>query len=79
MRNWFVILMLVGCLASLLLRAVVEEILARVNRQIITRSSCLPRSKDQLNDDVKQQSPSMRTSLRRPLKGLLRYLIDRSS
>ena len=36
---------------------VVEEIVARVNGQIITLSEFL-RSKDQLRDDVKQQDPS---------------------
>jgi len=35
----------------------VEEIVARVNSQIITRSEFL-RSKDQLKDDVKQQDPT---------------------
>jgi peptidyl-prolyl cis-trans isomerase SurA len=36
---------------------VVEEIVARVNNQIITRSEFV-RSKDQLRDDVKQQDPN---------------------
>jgi peptidyl-prolyl cis-trans isomerase SurA len=36
---------------------VVEEIIARVNNQIITRSEFI-RSKDQLRDDVKQQDPT---------------------
>jgi len=36
---------------------VVEEIIARVNNQIITRSE-LARSKDQLHEEVKQQAPN---------------------
>jgi peptidyl-prolyl cis-trans isomerase SurA len=36
---------------------VIEEIVARVNNQIITRSEFV-RSKDQLRDDVKQQDPN---------------------
>ena len=35
---------------------VVEEIITRVNNQIITRSE-FDRSKDQLKDEVKQQDP----------------------
>jgi peptidyl-prolyl cis-trans isomerase SurA len=49
----------VACLPALVFgdSQVVEEIIARVNNQIITRSEFV-RSKDQLRDDVKQQDPA---------------------
>ena len=45
--------------ASLHRGQVVEEIIARVNNQIITRSE-YARSKDQLRDEVKQQDADRR-------------------
>src|ERR1700683_841642 len=55
---------------------VVEEIVARVNGSIITRSEFL-RSKDQLKDDVKQQDPNNADKLLSEReKHILRDLID---
>jgi len=55
---------------------VVEEIIARVNSQIITRSEFL-RSKDQLRDDVKQQDAANADKLYAEReKDVLRDLID---
>ncbi len=55
---------------------VVEEIVARVNSQIITRSE-FTRSKDQLKDDVKQQDPANADKLfTQREKDILRDLID---
>jgi peptidyl-prolyl cis-trans isomerase SurA len=54
----------------------VEEIIARVNGQIITRSEFL-RSKDQLRDEVKQQDPGNADKLYSDReKDILRDLID---
>jgi peptidyl-prolyl cis-trans isomerase SurA len=46
-----------SCMPVLASGQVVEEIITRVNNQIITRSE-YARSKDQLRDEVKQQAPS---------------------
>src|SRR5271155_6050419 len=55
---------------------VVEEIITRVNGQIITRSE-YQRSKDQLRDDVKQQDPNNADKLYAEReKDVLRDLID---
>jgi peptidyl-prolyl cis-trans isomerase SurA len=55
---------------------VVEEIVTRVNGQIITRSEFL-RSKDQLRDDVKQQDPANADKLYAEReKDVLRDLVD---
>jgi peptidyl-prolyl cis-trans isomerase SurA len=55
---------------------VVEEIVTRVNSQIITRSEFL-RSKDQLRDDVKQQDPANADKLYAEReKDVLRDLVD---
>jgi peptidyl-prolyl cis-trans isomerase SurA len=55
---------------------VVEEIVARVNSQIVTRSEFL-RSKDQLKDDVKQQDPANADRVfGEREKDILRDLID---
>jgi peptidyl-prolyl cis-trans isomerase SurA len=55
---------------------VIEEIVARVNSQIITRSEFL-RSKDQLKDDVKQQDPANADKLFEDReKDILRDIID---
>src|SRR3954466_9102603 len=47
-------LIVLTCMPALAAAQVVEEIIARVNNQIITRSEFV-RSKDQLRDEVKQQ------------------------
>ncbi len=57
MRKLFFVLIAIACLTAVCAGQVVEEIIARVNNQIITRSEFL-RSKDQLKDDVKQQAPA---------------------
>ncbi len=55
---------------------VVEEIIARVNNQIITRSE-LARSKDQLKEEVKQQDPNSADKVYSDReKDVLRDLID---
>ena len=46
-----------SCMPLLASGQIVEEIITRVNNQIITRSE-YARSKDQLRDEVKQQAPS---------------------
>ena len=46
-----------ACMPGMAASQVVEEIIARVNNQIITRSE-FERSKDQLRDEVKQQDPT---------------------
>ena len=48
---------LVACLSVVAPAQTVEEIICRVNNQIITRSE-FARSKDQLRDEVKQQDPN---------------------
>ncbi len=57
MKKLLLIFVAVTFLPALCAGQVVEEIIARVNSQIITRSEFV-RSKDQLKDDVKQQSPA---------------------
>jgi len=65
-----------ACLSSLASAQVVEEIVARVNSQIITLSE-FQRSKDQLRDDVKQQDPSNADKVFTDKeKDVLRDLID---
>ena len=55
---------------------VVEEIIARVNNQIITKSE-FARSKDQLRDEVKQQDPNNADKVYTEReKDVLRDLID---
>ena len=56
MKKLFFLLIAMACLPVFCAGQVVEEIIARVNSQIITRSEFV-RSKDQLKDDVKQQNP----------------------
>jgi peptidyl-prolyl cis-trans isomerase SurA len=64
------------CCSAFATGQVVEEIIARVNSQIITRSEFL-RSKDQLKDDVKQQNPADADKLYNDReKDVLRDLID---
>lgn len=65
-----------ACLPALAAGQVVEEIVARVNNQIITRSE-FNRSKDQLRDEVKQQSPNNADKVYADKeKDVLRDLID---
>jgi len=66
----------VACLPAFGDGQVVEEIIARVNNQIITRSEFL-RSKDQLKDDVKQQDAANADKVYADKeKDVLRDLID---
>ena len=57
MKKLLPILIAVACLSVVASAQVVEEIICRVNNQIITRSE-FARSKDQLRDEVKQQDPN---------------------
>ncbi|HXJ85957.1 MAG TPA: peptidylprolyl isomerase [Candidatus Binatia bacterium] len=57
MKKLTLTLVALACMPALAADQVVEEIIARVNNQIITRSE-LARSKDQLRDEVKQQGPN---------------------
>ncbi|MFZ0439326.1 MAG: hypothetical protein WAL76_14470, partial [Candidatus Sulfotelmatobacter sp.] len=57
MKRPFLILVAIACLPAFAAGQVVEEIVTRVNGQIITLSE-FQRSKDQLKDDVKQQDPA---------------------
>jgi peptidyl-prolyl cis-trans isomerase SurA len=56
MKKISLILVVLICLPALAAGQVVEEIITRVNNQIITRSE-FERSKDQLRDEIKQQNP----------------------
>jgi peptidyl-prolyl cis-trans isomerase SurA len=76
MKKLGLILTAVLCCSGLAAGQVVEEIIARVNSQIITRSEFL-RSKDQLKDDVKQQDAANADKLYNDReKDVLRDLID---
>ncbi|MGB8469701.1 MAG: hypothetical protein WCD71_06040, partial [Candidatus Sulfotelmatobacter sp.] len=57
MKKLVLILIAMASLPALVAGQVVEEIVTRVNGQIITRSE-YDRSQDQLRDDVKQQDPA---------------------
>src|SRR6476469_10957923 len=57
MKKLCLILIALACVPVLASGQFVEEIVARVNNQIITRSE-FSRSKDQLRDEVKQQAPA---------------------
>lgn len=57
MKRLSLVLVALACLPALAAGQVVEEIIARVNNQIVTRSEYL-RSKEQLKDEVKQQDPT---------------------
>jgi len=57
MKNFCLSLIALACLPALAAGQVVEEIITRVNNQIITRSE-FERSKDQLKEEVKQQNPA---------------------
>ena len=76
MKKLFFSVVAVTCLSAFCAGQVVEEIIARVNGQIITRSEYM-RSKDQLRDDVKQQDPANADKLYAEReKDVLRDLID---
>src|SRR5258708_36406863 len=76
MKKLLLIFVAVTFLPALCAGQVVEEIIARVNSQIITRSEFV-RSKDQLKDDVKQQSPADADKVYAEReKDVLRDLID---
>lgn len=76
MKKLLVILVGVACLPVFCAGQVVEEIIARVNNQIITRSE-FDHSKDQLRDDVKQQDPANADTVYATReKDVLRDLID---
>src|SRR5215469_14791860 len=76
MKRFPLILIAMACLPGLAAGQVVEEIITRVNNQIITRSE-LARSKDQLRDEVKQQDPANADKVYADReKDVLRDLID---
>jgi peptidyl-prolyl cis-trans isomerase SurA len=76
MNKLFFTLIALACLPALAAGQVVEEIVARVNNQIITRSE-FNRSKDQLRDEVKQQDPANADKVYGDKeKDILRDLID---
>jgi peptidyl-prolyl cis-trans isomerase SurA len=76
MKKLVLVLIAVACAPVFCAGQVVEEIIARVNSQIVTRSEFL-RSKDQLKDDVKQQAPADADKLYAEReKDVLRDLID---
>jgi peptidyl-prolyl cis-trans isomerase SurA len=76
MKKIFLILIVIASLPVLAAGQVVEEIVTRVNSQIITLSE-YQRSKDQLRDDVKQQDPANADKVYAEReKDILRDLID---
>ncbi len=76
MKKLALILIAIVCCSAFAAGQVVEEIIARVNSQIITRTEFL-RSKDQLKDDVKQQDAANADKLYNDReKDILRDLID---
>ncbi len=76
MKRLCLLMIVITCLPAVSGAQVVEEIIARVNNQIITRSE-FTRSKDQLKDDVKQQDPANPDKLYADReKDVLRDLID---
>ncbi len=76
MKKPILILIAVACLPVFAAGQVVEEIITRVNGQIITRSEFV-RSKDQLKEDVKQQDAANADKLfAEREKDVLRDLID---
>jgi len=76
MNKLVLILIAMVCLPVFAAGQVVEEIITRVNGQIITRSE-FQRSKDQLRDDVKQQDAANADKLYAEReKDVLRDLID---
>jgi peptidyl-prolyl cis-trans isomerase SurA len=76
MKRQILILIAVACLPALAAGQVVEEIIARVNNQIITLSE-FQHEKDQLRDDVKQQDAANADKIYAEReKDVLRGLID---
>jgi len=77
MKKLLVVLAALACLPSLAAgQQLVEEIVTRVNNQIITRSE-FQRNKDQIRDEVKQQDPGNADKLYADReKDVLRDLID---
>ena len=77
MKRLFLILTALSCLPALApAQQVVEEIIARVNNQIITASE-FERSKDQLKDEARQHDPNNADKLYADReKDILRDLID---
>ena len=76
MKKLVLIIIAVMCLPAFSAGQVVEEIITRVNSQIITRSEFV-RSKDQLKEDVKQQDAANADKLfAEREKDVLRDLID---
>jgi peptidyl-prolyl cis-trans isomerase SurA len=76
MKKIFLILIVIASLPVFATGQVVEEIVTRVNSQIITLSE-YQRSKDQLRDDVKQQDPANADKVYAEReKDILRDLID---
>jgi peptidyl-prolyl cis-trans isomerase SurA len=76
MKKPFLLLIAIACLPVFAAGQVVEEIVARVNSQIVTLSE-FQRSKDQLKDDVKQQDPNNADkAFADREKDILRDLID---
>ena len=76
MKKLCILIVILACLPALAGAQVVEEIIARVNSQIVTRSE-FARSKDQLKEEVKQQDPGNADRLYAEReKDVLRDLID---
>ncbi len=76
MKRLSLVLTALACLPALAAGQVVEEIIARVNNQIVTHSEFV-RSKDQLKDEVKQQDAANADKLYADReKDVLRDLID---
>lgn len=76
MKKLLLIVVALACLPVFAAAQVVEEIIARVNSQIVTRTEFV-RSKDQLKDDVKQQDAANADKLYAEReKDVLRDLID---
>ena len=78
MKRFTIIFTVVASLSAVASAQVVEEIIARVNNQIVTRTE-FSRSKDQLKEEVKQQDPNNADKLYADReKDILRDLIDQS-
>jgi peptidyl-prolyl cis-trans isomerase SurA len=76
MKKLVLVFIAMACLPLFCAGQVVEEIIARVNSQIVTRSEFV-RSKDQLKDDVKQQDAANADKVYAEReKDVLRDLID---
>ena len=76
MKKLCLVLLALASLPALSVGQVVEEIIARVNNQIVTRSEFV-RSKDQLKDEVKQQDAANADKLYGAReRDILRDLID---